>query len=282
MIQPVTILLMCTTLLLGCGDGRLAPNEEKSSDIGNDRLVGENQLDKSISKLDHQFSPSLETTITRVGRIDSTELHTSLPSHSCLCPAGIGSSYGDKPIATALLTDGETAAVCGFADSEMRDIGLVVSEFSVVDCGSGERLVEYDATQICVVEWDSTSVIIDEYQYLPSGEDWEWKLMEIARQKIISANGELIAKPQKPRLGTINVSEQLQRDYIASLSGRGKLKSGWEEDIGRLLVLSLFDHEEAWQTLTTYREVQGQSVDGAISEQLADAIATVQWIKENQ
>ena len=280
-IRPLIILVMSNGLLLGCGDQIHPSSEKKSGAIPGDSLVVEDQTVQFISKSDDQLLSPRQNTTTRVGRIDSTELFTELPSNSCLCPASIGSSYGEKPVATAFLTDGVAAAVCGFADHGIHNMGLVVSEFSIVDCNSNEILVEYDATQICVIDWDSTEVIIDEYQYLPSGENWGWVLLKIAQQKIVLARGELIAKPQMPRLGEIYVSEQLQRAYIASLPGRRQLNSGWEEDIGRLLVLSLADHEKPWQMLTSYREVQGQSVDRAISEQLADAIATVQWIKEN-
>jgi len=198
----------------------------------------------------------------------------------CKCFNGIGSTESDKPILTSTFSNGVSLGLCGFFDKEMQDEGLIMSEFNVFNCKNGNALVEYGAVQICRIEEKKDTLTIYELKYLPIGTNWNWELIQIAKQEILVAEGNLIAKPQIPELAKFTIDEVIQREFLNSLKKGNGFGSEWESDLGKLEVLSLLGNDVAWKILKNYEDFTGDKTDGALAEQWKDAVATVKWITE--
>lgn len=198
----------------------------------------------------------------------------------CKCFNGIGSTESDKPILTSTFSNGASVSLCGFFDKEMQNEGLIMSEFNVFNCKTGNALVEYGAVQICRIEEKKDTLTIYELKYLPTGKNWNWELIQIAKQEILVIEGNLIAKPQVPELEKFTIKETEQTQFLNSLKKGNGFGSEWESDLGKLEVLSLLGNENAWKILKNYEDFTGVKTDGALAEQWKDAIATVEWIKE--
>ncbi|WP_020532546.1 hypothetical protein [Flexithrix dorotheae] len=202
------------------------------------------------------------------------------PSTDCKCFNGIGSSEDDKPIIISKFSNGTSLSLCGYFDKEKQDKGLIMSEFNIFNCKTGSSLVEYGAVQTCRIEQKKDSLIIRELKYLPVGKNWNWELIQIARQEITQKEGEIIVSNQIPETGNFDINKTTQIEFLNSLKRGGGFDSEWESDLGKLEVLSLLGNDEAWEILKNYEDFTGAKTDGALAEQWKDAIATIEWIKE--
>jgi len=198
---------------------------------------------------------------------------------TCDCFDGLGSSKNDKPVISFKFDNNKSISVCGYYDHELHDEGLIMSEFNIFDCNTGKSFVEYDAMQACRIIEAKDSVTLEELKFLPVGKDWSWDLIQIGEQKIYTNNNEITISPTKPKLAEITISNQQQLDFISSLKKNVGFGTNWEDDLGRLEVLSLIGNSEAWEILNHYEEFTDQDTDGAIAEQWSDAVATVVWIR---
>jgi hypothetical protein len=211
---------------------------------------------------------------------EEDEEPNALLESDCKCFNGIGSIENDKPILTLTYSNGTSLSLCGFFDKEMQDEGLIMSEFKVFNCETGNALVEYGAVQVCRIEEKQDSLIIKELKYLPIGEKWNWELIQIGKQEITQSEGEITVSNQIPELGKFIIDEATQTEFLNSLKKGSGFGSEWESDLGKLEVLSLLGNDKAWEILKDYEKFTGNKTDGALAEQWKDAIATVKWIKE--
>lgn len=199
----------------------------------------------------------------------------------CECSDGIGSTKTDKPNLIFDFLNGKSVSICGFFDKEIQDgEALIMSEFNVFDCKTGESYLEYDATQTCRIKKLQDTLIIEELNYLPSGENWAWELIQIAEQKVSSNNDGIIVSKIKPKIKPIIIDENTQTEFLNSIK-KGKGISGeWELEIGKLVVVSLSGNEKAWSVLKNYETYTGETTDGALAETWKDAVAIVEWLKK--
>jgi len=140
--------------------------------------------------------------------------------------------------------------------------------------------VEYGAIQICKIEEKKDTLTIYELKYLPIGTNWNWELIQIAKQEILVTEGNLIANPQIPDLEKFIIEETEQTQFLNSLKKGNGFGAEWESDLGKLEVLSLLGNKKAWEILKNYEEFTEDKTDGALAEQWKDALATVEWINE--
>lgn len=196
----------------------------------------------------------------------------------CKCFNGIGSSEDDKPIVCLKLSNGTSLSLCGYFDNEKQNGKLIMSEFNVFNCKTGNALVEYGAVQTCRIEQKKDSLIIKELKLLPAGENWNWELIQIAKQEITQSEGQIIVSNQVPVFRKFEIDETIQMEFLNSLEKGNGFGSEWESDLGRLELLSLLGNDTAWEILKNYEDFTGDKTDGALTEQWHDAIATVEWI----
>ncbi len=203
-------------------------------------------------------------------------------STDCGCFNGIGSSESDKPSLTIEFSNGTTLSVCGNEQKKLSENEVLISEFNVFNCKTGEQLVEYGAIKNCIVKKDEHGLTITELKYLPIGENWKWEQVKIGLQQIFVKENKLIVLNQKPAFRKVKIDEKRTESFLQKLrkmKGVGKLDNP-EEILGRLEVLALNDIKEAVAILYDFENYFNYRTDGAIAEQWKDAIATVKWIKE--
>ena len=203
-------------------------------------------------------------------------------STDCGCFSGIGSSKSDKPSLILKFSNGTTLSVCGYEQKKLSKNEVLMSEFNVFNCKTGEQLVEYGAVQNCIVRKDELGLTIIELKYLPAGENWEWEQVKIGIQQIFVKESKLVVLNQKPVFRQVKIDERRIESFLEKLrkmKGVGKLDNP-EEILGRLEILALNNIEEAVTILNDFENYFNYRTDGAIAEQWKDAIATVKWIKE--
>lgn len=197
----------------------------------------------------------------------------------CSCYNGIGSSEQDEPILVSKFSNGSSVSLCGYYDDEIQVEGLIMSEFNVFNCETGEALVEYGAVQICRIEEEKDALIISELKYLPAGENWNVELIKIGRQVITQDKNGILVANQIPDLAKIKIDKSKQEHFMGSLKRGNGFGSDWESELGKLEILSLIGNESAWQILKNYEEFTGEKTDGALAETWKAAISNVEWIK---
>jgi len=230
------------------------------------------------------FSCSWETeeNISRNDFIQTEKIKNVKPKinskKECQCYNGIGASEKDNPLFVFDFSNGKSISICGFKDSELQTDFLNISEFNVFDCVSGKSYAEYGAMENCIIKTKQDTLIIQLLKFLPTGKDWKWISVQIAEQIITIDLNEIEVSKIKAKYKPIFINSNIQADFLSSLD-RGKgFGENWEDDLGRLEVLSLLGNEKAWEILKNYEIFTGEQTDGALAEQWKDAISTVEWI----
>lgn len=203
-------------------------------------------------------------------------------STDCGCFDGIGSSESDKPSLTIKFGNGTTLSVCGYEQERLRENEVLISEFNVFNCQTGEQLVEYGAVQNCIVKKDELGLTITELKYLPAGEHWKWKQVKVGLQQMCVKENQLVVLEQKPAFEQVQIDETRTNSFLEQLRkirGTGKIDNP-EEVLGRLEILALNDVEEAVEILDDFENYFKYQTDGAIAEQWKDAVTTVKWIRK--
>ncbi|MDP2721856.1 MAG: hypothetical protein Q8O72_03780 [Bacteroidales bacterium] len=203
-------------------------------------------------------------------------------STECGCFNGIGSSEKDEPSLTTEFSNGTTLTVCGYEQEKLNDNEVLISEFSVFNCKTGESLVEYGAVQHCIVKTDKHGLQISELKFLPAGENWKWKQVKIGFQQIFVKENKLVVLEQQPAFARVEINQiKVDRflNELQELKGSGELDNP-EEILGRLEIIALNGVKEAVDILYNFENYFNYQTDGAIAEQLKDAVATVKWMKE--
>jgi hypothetical protein len=236
--------------------------------------------DKSESKIKDESIKIDSTKAKAETELNAFEQDSEIRSITeCKCFDGIGSTKTDKPVLISKFSNGNSVSVCGFFDKEMQEEGLIMSEFNIFNCETGEALVEYGAVQICRITEKKDSIIINELKYLPAGKKWAWELVQIGEQVITQNRRAITVSDLHPKLKKLEIDKNQQSEFLNSLKKGNGFGSTWETDIGKLEVLSLLGNNRAWDILKNYEEFTGEQTDGALAEQWKDAIANVEWIK---
>jgi hypothetical protein len=196
----------------------------------------------------------------------------------CQCFNGIGASEKDTPVLIFEFSNGNSISICGYKDPDLQTSELNILEFNVFDCKSGESYVEYGAMENCIIKTKQDTLIIQLFEYLPVGKNWKWKSTQVAEQIITIDLNEIQPSEIFPKYEPIPIDNKMQTDFLSSLKKGKGFGNNWEDDLGKLEVLSLLGNEKAWEILKNYENFTGLQTDGAIAEQWKDAVATVEWI----
>lgn len=203
-------------------------------------------------------------------------------STECGCFNGIGSSASDTPSLTIKFSNGTILSVCGYEQEKRSENEILISEFNVFNCKTGESLVEYGAVQTCIVKKDERGLTITELKYLPAGENWKWEQVKIGLQQIFVKENKLVVLNQKTAFGPLKIDPTRTTHFLEKLTDRkrtGTLDHP-EEIIGRLEILALNGSKEAVDILYNFENYFNYQTGGAIAEQWKGAVATVKWVKE--
>ena len=195
---------------------------------------------------------------------------------TCTCSKAIGSQYGDKPILLVNFSNHLSIIICGFIDKEME--GIIVSEFNVFECRSGNSLAEYGAHQICSLVEKADSLLIQEQGYLPVGQNWQWELIQIGEQVISLHQNRLQVSERRPKTEPFSIDRDAANNFLDQLEKGLSPIDDKELTISKLEALSIQGNERAKQILFNYEKVVGQRADGHIAETLHEAVDVVKWI----
>lgn len=214
--------------------------------------------------------------------IEQANLKKALDSENddtvCKCFNGIGASEGDEPALLFTFSNGNSTAICGYVEEDLLLEGLIISEFNIFECKSGKSLVEFDALQTCRITEAEDKLIIEELKFLPIGKNWNWEFIQIAEQIIIMQDHNLLVNSSTPKFTQVDIDKTQQSEFLNSITQNEGIGNDWENELGKLEVLSLLGNEKAWQILRKYDNYKSEIPDGAAAEQWKDAMATVEWI----
>jgi hypothetical protein len=221
---------------------------------------------------------STEEVIPNVSvKSDNIESEISI-DNVCKCYNGIGASDKDNPLLIFNFSNGKSVSICGYKDPDLQTENLNISEFNVFDCKSGESYVEYGAMENCILITKKDTLTIQLLKFLPTGENWKWKSVQIAEQVITTDLNKIKVLEINTKYKPTHIENKQQSGFLNSLKQGQGFGNNWEDDLGRLEVLSLVGNEKAWEILKNYETFTGKQTDGAIAEQWKDAVATVGWI----
>jgi len=247
--------------------------------LGSCNQSQKNQIEKiSIVQYESKNLKQIQDTDEIESRSEEKDKQLGSSNH-CKCFEGIGSMRGDEPILRSSFSNGKLTAMCGYYDKEMKEPGLVISEFNIFDCQTEMAIVEYGAIQICRIKEGKDSIIIEELKYLPARNNWKWELIQIAEQIVTLQNEKLVALPITPKFQNVSIELASQTKFLNSIKQGEGINENWEEELAKLEILSLNGNNKAWAILKNYEEFKGDGTDGALAEQWKDAIANVEWIK---
>ena len=210
-------------------------------------------------------------------QIEETIVKDSISSKNvkeCGCYNGIGSSENSEPIMTYNFSNGKSVSVCGYKETGKKHI----SEFNVFDCENGKSYAEYGAVDNCFIIPGNDTLTIQLLQYLPAGNNWTWEFIQIGEQIITSEKDSLLISSLVPQYLPVKIDSELASGFIKSLKKGQGFSEDWENEIGKLEILSLNGNKKAWEILNNYEEFTGFKTDGAMAEDWKNAIAYVEWI----
>jgi len=221
----------------------------------------------------------LLTTVLILISCDENTLGVTKPH--CLCFDGIGSTELEQPHLVLDFSNGQSVSVCGYKDDtvEAKD-SLIISEFDVFNCESGESYARYGALETCVVQSKNDTLLIHLQKYLPSGPNWEWRLTQLAINHITISDSVLFATNDIVSYSGDQITNEEATNFLDSFVSNQGYSEEWENEICKLEVLSLKGNSQAWEILRDYEEFTGFETDGAIAETWKDALATVTWVTE--
>ncbi|MBL7942372.1 MAG: hypothetical protein JNM00_06385 [Flavobacteriales bacterium] len=204
---------------------------------------------------------------------------TYAQDYPCSCFDGIGSSRGDSPAMIHRFEDGGTVIVCGYLEERRSDDQILISEFMVFACPLGDALVTYDALQHCLVRPADGGLEIIEVVYLPAGEGWTRKEIQVSIQTISTMGGDYVTA-QRPFLEDIRPDARAAKVFmeeVRAMKGTGHIENP-DELIARLEVMALAGMKEATDILYDFQNYFNYEPDGAIAEQLDEAVGLVDWL----
>lgn len=117
-------------------------------------------------------------------------------------------------------------------------------------------------------------------KFLPAGENWKWKQINIGIQRIFVKENELVVSEQKPNISLIEIDKTKAESFLKDLrklKGLGEIDDP-EEVLGRLEALALINNKEAINILNNFESYFNYQTDGVLAEQWKNAVATVEWI----
>jgi len=187
----------------------------------------------------------------------------------------------DAPKMTLELSETIFLNVCGYEHERYGEDEILISEFNVFNCETGEALVTYGALQNCIVLKVDKRLEIKELRNLPSGKDWEWQSVQIALQQIYLKEDEVFVSKREPFHKTYKINATAKEQFLKSLKklkGKGILQNP-DEIIGRLEFLAINDDKKAIKILKNFNKYFKYTVDGSVAEQLNEALETQAWLK---
>jgi len=194
----------------------------------------------------------------------------------CKCFNGIGSSEDDKPSLTIAFSNKINLSICGYEEEKISDSEVIIREFDVFNCKTGESLITFGALQPCNLISKPDTLVIQHLAPLPSGKKWKWQLTPVTQQMLYPQGDTImITAPiciyEKTQIDQTSVDQFFLE--LEAIKGKGYSKE-MENLIGKLGVLTLNGNIKARNILNDFISYSGNGVDGANSE-LLNAVTSI-------
>jgi hypothetical protein len=232
-----------------------------------------------------QVTPALSQNIMKhfILSILVLSIYSSLFSQNEIkgCYDGIGSSKGDEPALTLIMSSGDTIAICGYLNKRISAREIYISEFDVFNFQTGESYVTYGAVERCHLIANRDTILIETFAFMPAGENWKWSEFKISSRLITSEADNLIVNKEIPLKPSVKLSKEDINHFLTKLEdlkNKGDLINA-HEIIGRLFVCSISGNQECSRMLNDFPEVFSNTPDGHIAEQWKEFKALEKWIK---
>ena len=196
---------------------------------------------------------------------------------SCKCFDGIGSSKDNKPNLVFTFSNGESVSVCGYQVSDDTCKELIMSEFMVFDCKSGDYYLAYGATKTCRIIEKQDTLVVQLLIQLPKPDDWKWSSTQIAEQYVYLDNNQIVASKRVFHYSPIAVEKSEMQVFFTKLKNREIPDSDWENTVGKLTLFALNGNKEAMSIIQNYESVTGHTPTGILSEYLTETIDIIKW-----
>ena len=108
---------------------------------------------------------------------------------------GIGSNESKKPSLSINFSNGLGLSICGYEEEIISETEVIISEFDVFNCKTGESLIAFGALQTCTVITKTDTLMIEEMIDLPVEKDWKNKKVKVTRRKFYPQSDTLIMSP---------------------------------------------------------------------------------------
>ena len=181
------------------------------------------------------------------------------------------------PQTTYVFSNNYSVSICGEKENDF------ISEFSILDCKSNKIIEGYnDGTQQYKIEFESDTLKMVAFKFLPIGSNWEFEDTPIYFDYITINNKVLTSLETKIIFKGPKIEQSIQTDFIDAiyLIKENGFQEDWdlEEIISRLEVLALIGNDKAKQTLYELEYIINSKFDGGGLEHYKDAISNIELL----
>lgn len=115
----------------------------------------------------------------------------------CKCFDGFGSSENDTPALIIEFNNGVALSVCGFLKERKSNTEVIISEFDIFNCNTGQSVFQFGAFQTYNIKSQTDSLIITELKYLPAGKNWKREFVPLTQLEIFQLGDTIAASLPK-------------------------------------------------------------------------------------
>lgn len=214
-------------------------------------------------------------------------LHTAgmYAQSNCICFKGLASNDNKEPSLYLNFSNEQSIVVCGSELEKTDSVSILITEFNVFDCKTGNSIAEYSATKRCKVSIKKDTLSIVQMKHLPAGNHWEWIDVPVGIEYIYADGNAIRKSTTKACFTKIVIAPKLINQFYAEIDTliSNKVIIDSEGLIGKLEVLALNDDQKAKELLLNFNEKFAYRPDGSSAELLIDAVNTLLWLdKQNK
>ena len=189
----------------------------------------------------------------------------------CICPKSDLASTTADSIFT--LSNNKKIALCGYRNLE--SLPVTFSEFVLAECNGKYILDSWDATQICRIEVQKDTLMVNELYILPTGKKFDPVEIVWSTEKIYFSND----RPIKKRFINRQIRKYSEKEILEVLSLYETKISTIEFDkmqiARKLFVATISGSNKARQYFLNFPEKCG-ILDGAYKEEYRELISMLQ------
>ncbi|MEO9511616.1 MAG: hypothetical protein ABJN84_07925 [Flavobacteriaceae bacterium] len=192
----------------------------------------------------------------------------------CLCFNGEELQLeGAEPQMTFMLENGKTYNVCGFIENKMSNTQILISDFNIFDCESGELIFE-SLSQNSFINFKEGVLEIVQMDLLRFGENWEYETIPTGLVNIHYKDSIIDKTTTRPDFKNHKINQKQIDEFMLEFESIDKRneKEGVIEKIEKLGALALIGNEKAMKILSDFNTYFNITENELALEMLATTI----------